>query len=173
MNNPIFFSLCFSSIPLSIIEEKHIPPICLDIFTQMKPHGTFKAIISTYFISSLLHGVNLQLAAVLLTLGFATYAEHTIRAQLAYKFDACILVKACLCCNHKHSSQQLLVRIVNWIFSMMAIFHLAYLGVLIGEQSTDHYDIHQSILHIRNQWGDLNYLSHWAILLTLTASLIL
>ena len=38
----------------------------------------------------MLHGLNFQLAAVLLSLGFYTYVEHSLRRKLAAAFDASI-----------------------------------------------------------------------------------
>ncbi|XP_024940502.1 protein-serine O-palmitoleoyltransferase porcupine isoform X2 [Cephus cinctus] len=57
--------------------------------------GKFGAVIVTYLTSSLLHGLNFQLAAVLLSLGFYTYVEFQLRSILANTFDACIASKRC------------------------------------------------------------------------------
>ncbi|XP_054711221.1 protein-serine O-palmitoleoyltransferase porcupine-like [Uloborus diversus] len=46
------------------------------VFKTAKPLGDFAAVLLTYVASSLLHGLNFQLAAVLLSLGFYTYIEH-------------------------------------------------------------------------------------------------
>lgn len=45
--------------------------------------------------SALLHGLNFQLASVLLSLGMFTYVEHRIRTRLAGIYSACILPSAC------------------------------------------------------------------------------
>ncbi|CAE1268787.1 PORCN [Acanthosepion pharaonis] len=46
------------------------------IFKNARPLGNFAAVLLTYGASSLLHGLNFQLAAVLLSLGFYSYIEH-------------------------------------------------------------------------------------------------
>lgn len=143
-----------------------------DIFSQLKPYGIFVAIISTYLISSLLHGVNLQVASVLLSLGFATYAEYELRKKIADIFNACILAHPCNNCKHRYNDKNPLVRIVNLLFGMLAVFHLAYLGVIFEGSAEDH-GLSQSINHIQNKWGNLDYLSHWVILLTLITSFLI
>ena len=56
--------------------------------------------------SALFHGLNFQLAAVLLSLGLYTYVEFTLRSKLASIFDACILARPCPeGCQHKAKSK--------------------------------------------------------------------
>lgn len=91
---------------------------------QLKPHGIFKAILLTYIISSLLHGINVNLSAVLLTLGFATYAEYTIRKKIADIFDACVLATACTeNCTHRHNHRNPFVIAFNFCFHILAMVH--------------------------------------------------
>lgn len=113
----------------------------------------------------MLHGVNLQLASVLLSLGFATYSEYELRRKIGDIFSACVLAHPCKDCNHQYKSQNVFVRTTNLAFGMLAAFHLAYLGVMF-DGPAEHYDLTHSIAHIQNQWGNLDYLSHWVILLT-------
>lgn len=137
----------------------------------MKPYGIFTAIISTFFVSALLHGVNFQLAAVLLSLGFATYAEYGIRQKCARTFNACLLAHPCVGCTHRFKGNNLLVRLYNLQFFLLAIFHLAYLGVIF-DGTSEHLDLSQSFAHLHIQWGNLNYKSHWIIFGTLIINLI-
>lgn len=48
---------------------------------------------------------------------------------------------------------------------MLAMFHLAYLGVMF-DGPVDQQEMSHSIKHITERWGNLDYLSHWLILLT-------
>lgn len=139
---------------------------------QLKPFGIFIAIISTYVISSLLHGVNLQLASVLLSLGFATYAEYKIRKKVAKVFDACVLAHPCVNCKHRYDSRNILVMAFNIGFGFLAVFHLAYLGVMF-DGPAENYDLNYSIKHIQNRWGNLDYMSHWIICLTLVCNFLI
>ena len=62
-----------------------------DCFKQAhSKYGTAAAVTLTYLASTMLHGLNFQLAAVLLSLGFYTYVEHSLRRKLAAAFDASI-----------------------------------------------------------------------------------
>lgn len=78
-----------------------------DIFkTARNWFGIFWAILFTYSMSSLFHGLNFQLAAVLLSLGFYTYVEHSLRVKLASVFDACVLARPCSeKCHHQYKSK--------------------------------------------------------------------
>lgn len=108
----------------------------------------------------MLLGVNLQVAAVLLTLGLAVYAEVEFRKIIAEVYNACVLIHPCGECSHKYNNKNIWVWIGNIMFSMVAAFQLAYLGVLYSEQLTGEHNPIKSIAHIRAKWGDLNYLGH-------------
>lgn len=136
-----------------------------DVFLQLKPLGIFKAIIFTYIISSLLHGVSVHLSAVLLSLGFATYAEYTIRKKIADIFDACVLANACVDCSHRYKSRNISVIAFNFAFRLLAMLHLAYLGILL-DGADEHTEFKSSVKHVQDRWGNLDFLSHWIILFT-------
>ncbi|XP_043803579.1 protein-serine O-palmitoleoyltransferase porcupine isoform X2 [Apis laboriosa] len=73
---------------------------------SIKYLGKFGAVTITYLTSALLHGLNFQLAAVLLSLGFYTYVEFQLRFMLANIFDACIASKQCTKnkCTHTYNT---------------------------------------------------------------------
>lgn len=116
-------------------------------------------------ISSLLHGVNVQLAAVLLTLGFATYSEFTLRKKISDIFDACLLAHPCIDCKHRYKGHNVYVMLFNFAFGVLAVVHLAYLGVMF-DGPMEQQEIGYSFKHIVDRWGALDYLSHWLILIT-------
>lgn len=105
------------------------------------------------------------MSAVLLTLGFATYAEHTIRQKVADIFDACVLANACTECSHRHNNRNLLVIAFNFSFRILAMLHLAYLGILL-DGSIEKPELGTSIQIVHDRWKNLDYLSHWIILFT-------
>lgn len=136
------------------------------IFKGVQVYGIFKAVLSTYIISSLLHGVNIQLAAVLLSLGLATFCEHTLRKKVSDIYNACILARPCRDnCKHRYRSNNFYVIAFNFAFGLLAVFHLSYLGVMFDGQ-LEQQEIGYSFEHITDRWGALNYLSHWLILIT-------
>lgn len=133
---------------------------------SIKNVGTFGAVIFTYLISSLLHGLNFQLAAVLLSLGFYTYIEFQLRAMLSDTFDACIASKQCAKqkCIHKHNSSNCWVFITNLAFSGLAMFHLAYLGLMFN--TSDLQETGYNYSHTIDKWNELGFASHWVALAT-------
>ncbi|KAL7289253.1 protein-serine O-palmitoleoyltransferase porcupine [Trichogramma pretiosum] len=135
-----------------------------------KQLGRFGAIILTYLASSLLHGLNFQLAAVLLSLGFYTYIEYQLRQLLATEFNACIGSKQCSAykCEHLRTTYNCYwVVLVNGAFSILAIFHLAYLGLMFDASETQ--ETGYSYQHTINKWSELNFASHWVACTTYLA----
>ncbi|KAK0161984.1 hypothetical protein PV327_008374 [Microctonus hyperodae] len=134
----------------------------LYIFRPATRHvGKFGAVTLTYLTSALLHGLNFQLAAVLLSLGLYTYVEFQLRFILANAFDACIGAKQCSPdkCHHKKNSRHYGVILTNIVFSILSVFHLAYLGLMfdISELQETGY----SYRHTIDKWSQLGFASHW------------
>lgn len=119
----------------------------------------------TYVASSLLHGLNFQLTAVLLSLGFYTYIEYQLRSLLANVFDACIAPKQCSSHKCEHSwtpGNSYWVCIVNGSFGALAMFHLAYLGLMFD--TSDIQETGYSFSHTIEKWSQLKFASHWVAL---------
>ncbi|KAG7201962.1 hypothetical protein KM043_004665 [Ampulex compressa] len=102
--------------------------------------GKFGAVTVTYLTSALLHGLNFQLAAVLLSLGFYTYIEFQIRTMLATIFNACIASKG------------------------LAVFHLTYLGLMFDTSELQ--ETGYSYYHTIEKWSQLGFASHWVAFAT-------
>ena len=137
----------------------------LDVFRVVRPYGTFFAIVGTYGISALLHGLNLQLAAVLLSLGFYTYTEHVTRQKLASIFSACIQARKCgPNCGHQWKANHWAIMTCNFCFSLLAVFHLAYLGLMFDSSKLQ--EEGYSLSHALKKWRWLNYSSHWIVFAT-------
>lgn len=124
----------------------------LDVFQALKCRfNIYLTILATYFISSYLHGFNVQIWAVLLTLGFLTQVEFKLRKLLSKIFFACIESKKCVydyydsendgehffICRYGHTNtnDHWPVRWINFIFSLNALFNLAFLGSTFDGQS--------------------------------------
>lgn len=130
------------------------------IFKNARPLGNFAAVLLTYGASSLLHGLNFQLAAVLLSLGFYSYIEHVLRGKLARIFDACILAKTCKeNCNHLNKANNPYVIATNVAFVGLSMFHLTYLGLMFDSSSQE--ETGYDMAHTLAKWSSLDYLSHW------------
>ena len=85
----------------------------------------------------MLHGLNFQLAAVLLSLGFYTWTEHKLRQRLADIFDASITASRPTDPNaYQNREATLLVMIANFGFGLLAYFNLAYLGVMFNQDQS-------------------------------------
>ncbi|XP_048739721.1 protein-serine O-palmitoleoyltransferase porcupine-like [Ostrea edulis] len=132
------------------------------VFKIARPHGTFLAVILTYVASSLLHGLNFQLAAVLLSLGFYSYVEMIFRKKLSQIFQACLEARSCReNCPHTYQYDHPYVRITNLCFGCLSVFHLAYLGLMFD--SSEEAEKGYNMSHTLQKWSDLDFLSHWVI----------
>lgn len=135
------------------------------VFKAWRPQGTAIALLCTYLASSLLHGFNFQLSAVLLSLGLYTYVEHKVRGRLSEWMGACVASKACKNhCKHHYQASSMLCSVVNLLLTTITIFHLSYLGLMFdSSQSTDS---GYSMSHTLNKWSQFNYCSHIIIIIT-------
>ncbi|XP_034733539.1 protein-serine O-palmitoleoyltransferase porcupine-like [Etheostoma cragini] len=127
--------------------------------------GTFPAILVTYTASALLHGLSFHLGAVLLSLGFITYVEHVLRKKLGCVFSACVLSRPCPSdCSHQHKKEYW-VMLLNLVFSLLAIFHLTYLGSMF-DPGLDEQEVEEgyTAIHTIQRWSELNWASHWVVL---------
>lgn len=120
--------------------------------------GHFKAILTTYIVSSLLHGFNVEIAAVLLTIGLYSYIQLKFQDKLALELNSCLKVRLCKSCNHKYKRTNILVKIGHMLFSCLTIFNLIYLGVLMDAVG------YPDSLSVYSKWEKLDFLSHWIMI---------
>lgn len=125
-----------------------------DVFRKCLPLGKFYAIIGTYFVSSLLHGFNLEIAVILLSIGLFSYIQLHFRNKLSEDLNACLQIRVCKECNHEYKKDSSLVIILNVIFCVFTILHLTYLG-----QIMDAID-NPSSSSILEKWENLHFCSH-------------
>ncbi|AWP09185.1 putative protein-cysteine N-palmitoyltransferase porcupine-like [Scophthalmus maximus] len=134
------------------------------VFKSAVKLGTFPAILVTYTASALLHGLSFHLGAVLLSLGFITYVEHVLRKKLASIFSACVLSRPCNPgCSHQHKKEYWVVAL-NLVFSLLAVFHLTYLGSMF-DPGVDEHEVEEgyAAIHTIQRWSDLSWASHWVV----------
>jgi len=133
------------------------------VFKQTRNRlGPGPAVAMTYLASTLLHGLSGQLAAVLLSLGFYTWVEHSIRDKLSNIMDASIGARRETDCRRRHREGSAWVILVNLLFGLLAMFHLAYLGVMFDQSSPDQATGY-SWSHTMAKWRRLDYTSHWVV----------
>uniref|UniRef100_A0A915Q406 Protein-serine O-palmitoleoyltransferase porcupine n=1 Tax=Setaria digitata TaxID=48799 RepID=A0A915Q406_9BILA len=138
------------------------------IFGEIKKYGSAPAIFFTYIMSSLFHGINFQVSAVLLSLGLYTYAETRLRSKLSYVTDSCVRARKCgRECHHTWNENALSTLAVNMVFQILAVVHLVYLGMAFDDTTAE---IGYSWRHTLSVWADSYYFSHVIGFLTLLLS---
>ncbi|KAM7350525.1 protein-serine O-palmitoleoyltransferase por [Cochliomyia hominivorax] len=143
-----------------------------NIFNRLRStkYPYFMALLLTYLVSCLVHGLNYKVHLVLISLSCFSYFENLLRRCLAQVFDACIEATACKQnCKYSNcprkggyfSSSLLLVRLVNFSFSLIVIIQLSYLGIMLNATSSTNSNTRskttESLLH---SWTNMNYLGH-------------
>lgn len=144
------------------------------VYKPARRLGLFAAIFITYFASTLLHGLNFQLSAVILSLGMYAYIENVLRTKLAKKLNACVLARRSKTPHEfKYQEDVWWVMIINLLFSALAVFHLAYLGSPFQSDIPDLQEQGYSMEHAIGQWQHLDFASHFVALGTLLVSKVL
>ncbi|XP_062502747.1 protein-serine O-palmitoleoyltransferase porcupine-like [Corticium candelabrum] len=140
------------------------------VYKPSRSLGIFPAIVITYLASALLHGLNFQLSAVLLSIGFYAYIENVVRNKLAKKLNASVVARRLVSRDDlKYKETVWWVTIINMLFSALAVFHLAYLGAPFDLDSAELQEQGYSMQHTVGRWRDLSFASHWVALATLLA----
>eukprot|EP00094_Tigriopus_californicus_P007808 TCALIF_07520-PA protein Name:"Similar to PTGR1 Prostaglandin reductase 1 (Homo sapiens)" AED:0.13 eAED:0.13 QI:0/0.75/0.55/1/0.87/0.88/9/0/834 len=105
-------------------------------FKVTRRFGTLVAVLTTYLASTMLHGLNFQLGAVLLSLGIYTFAEFKLRARLAEILQASVHASRVWGQKFKYPEGSMVSISINFIFGMLACFNLAYLGVMFNQDAS-------------------------------------
>lgn len=149
------------NIPMHIWLKKYV-------FSKLISINNFLAVLVTYIISSLLHGLSLQIYAVLISLALYTFVEHRFRKKLAERLNLCIKAGRCRNCSHNKNHLTILL---NVLFGLLAVWHLAYLGLMFDFSNSQEQGY--SLWHTLEKWRALNYMSHWVVLGTFGITLVL
>lgn len=104
------------------------------IFSELHYRNMFVNVFITYVVSCGLHGFNVYIAQILLSLSVYTYIEYKLRAKLACALDACVRGTLCPvdCTAHTHSVLSLRSILLNSLFIVLNVYHLAYLGCILN-----------------------------------------
>lgn len=141
------------------------------VFRRILPSGgRFLATLGTFAASALLHGLSFRLSAVLFSLGFYTYTEHTLRLKLATIFNACIGARPChVLCDHRNTPQTCWwVNLINGLWTLLALLNLAYLGMMFDEdqpidmaEEFNQMSTGNTMESTLKKWSQLKYSCHW------------
>ena len=99
--------------------------------------GPGGAVLLTYVVSTLLHGLSGQLALVLLSIGLYTWVEHGLREKLSNILDASVGARREVEGRRRWREGSAAVILANLLFGLLAMFHLAYLGVMFDQSSPE------------------------------------
>lgn len=137
------------------------------------------AVGTTYLISCLLHGLEQRLSAVLLSLAAYTYVEHQIRTKLASRFPETFFSRS-ENANYLYGSKKYLSssnkytwssRVMNILFTILNIIHLAYLGSIMDMSVNNSNEILNRDYFA--PWRHVSYFSHFIMLFMYFISVIL
>ncbi|XP_017113473.1 protein-serine O-palmitoleoyltransferase porcupine [Drosophila elegans] len=139
------------------------------IYAPSKMDAGISSRARTYLVSSLLHGMDLRIYLVLISLAVFAEGETLLRRHLASALDACISANHCpgrQRCRYGHcpskrgwkSISSWLVGMTNLALTALTIFHLAYLGVVLVGDALKFGDEADNFLW---HWRQAGYLSHY------------
>lgn len=135
------------------------------VYKSLLSCGPFTAILATYFMSSLLHGLNVPLSIVLLSLGLFSYVQIRFQDALSRSLNACLDVRDCFQarakCKHFYKSNRFFVVLLNWALRLLTVAQLAYLGILMDAPVVT--SLADTVKWIVQQWADLYYCCHWVV----------
>ncbi|KAL4135728.1 hypothetical protein QTP88_007323 [Uroleucon formosanum] len=137
------------------------------------------AVGTTYLVSSLLHGLERRLSAVLLSLAAYTYVEHQMRIKLALRFPNKFSYYDKSKYPHHDSKTYLsssnqnnwFFWSINIMFTILNIIHLAYLGSVIDMSVSNSYST--TYQESFAPWSRVLYFSHFIVLFMFFISIIL
>lgn len=115
----------------------------------------------TFLTSALLHGLNFQISAILISLGFFAYSESLFRSKLAYKLNLCIKSRPCQKCSHKTQKNnwtKMTTLTINYFFIIINVILLIYLGMPFDNSETAQYGY--SMKHTLNCWSKWKFIGH-------------
>lgn len=147
---------------LNVVVAWNIPMskwLKLYVFDSFRYLGNFAAILFTYAASAMLHGLSFHLASILLSLGFYTYVEYSLRKKLSHIFNS-----PSIQARPKGNDNMSNVTVWTWLFNfswiIINLMHLAYLGSMFEDENNESGSGGYSLNYTLTKWGQLGYVSH-------------
>ena len=140
------------------------------VFESYKHLGKFPAILLVYIASSLLHGLSLHLALVIVSLAVYTYVEFKLRFKLSKLFK-CPYIQSRPNKNYKLSEVPFYAHFINFIWILINFVHLSYLGSFFDHDNNENgvYSYHYTL----SKWNDLYFCSHIIVFVCFLLQLVL
>ncbi|XP_017034960.1 protein-serine O-palmitoleoyltransferase porcupine [Drosophila kikkawai] len=160
------------NIPMHEWLKRYIYTPCKTTGRHSRMQGLL-AIFCTYLVSSLLHGMDLRIYLVLISLAVFAAGESLLRRHLSSVLNACLSANLCPGaerCRYSNCPSKLgswasvsgcLVQLANLGFTALAIFHLAYLGVVLMGDSLESGVGTAEEEGFLWHWKQAGYLSHY------------
>uniref|UniRef100_A0A8D9E3J5 Protein-serine O-palmitoleoyltransferase porcupine n=1 Tax=Cacopsylla melanoneura TaxID=428564 RepID=A0A8D9E3J5_9HEMI len=125
----------------------------------------FFSLFLTYVVSCGLHGFNLYISQILLSLAVYSYIEYALRAKLAHCLDACIRAVRCPseCAEHAYTDCSARTLLLNGVFLLCNVFHLAYLGCVLNNLDLYADDPEYKLDWIPTRWSNMGYASPYVV----------
>lgn len=126
------------------------------VYRSWVQFGKFYGILATFIVSSFLHGFELKVSVVLITVGIFSFVQNTLRNHLSDIFSLCIKIYPCRDrCKHKYKRDHNVSILLKIIFSLSSMLHLVFLGRLMDSSTDD--------VGILQKWSDMKFISFWII----------
>ncbi|KAL1449195.1 hypothetical protein WDU94_000414 [Cyamophila willieti] len=127
--------------------------------------NVFLSLFLTYIVSCGLHGFNLYISQILLSLAVYSYIEYGLRAKLAHSLNACVRAVRCPseCSEHEHTALNSRVILLNGLFLVCNVFHLAYLGCVLNNLDLYAEDPDYKLDWIPARWSNMGYASPYIV----------
>ncbi|KAG5872959.1 hypothetical protein JTB14_022158 [Gonioctena quinquepunctata] len=129
------------------------------IYRSWLPLGKFYGILATFIASSFLHGFEIKVSVVLITIGVFSYLQFGVRDYFARAFNCCVRVYPCKSCTHKFKRNSVISRVFQLFFLLTTVVHLVFLGMIM-DANTDEIGIYR-------KWKNLYFVSFWMMLFNL------
>ncbi|KAE9546985.1 hypothetical protein FO519_009803 [Halicephalobus sp. NKZ332] len=113
------------------------------VYSKTKPISQPMAIILTFLTSALMHGLNFQISAILISLGIFAYSESIFRSRLSRTLNLCIKSRALF---------------INFTFIVVNIVLLVYLGMPFDNSESA--PMGYSMSHTLEHWGRWKFGGH-------------
>lgn len=148
------------------------------VFNQLRCWTNNKHVwfITTYLVSSTLHGFKFHIWSVLFSLAMFAWIEENFRYKLSQLLSACILAKECNysddgTCSRGHIRtvhSSYVVCVINFSFRLWVVAQLAYLGYIF-KVNTDESSYQDALI----SWSELYFYCHLAALATWILSILI
>ncbi|XP_071054614.1 protein-serine O-palmitoleoyltransferase porcupine-like [Onthophagus taurus] len=100
-----------------------------NIYSPFAEINKTSAVLMSFLVTMLIHGLNIRTTVVLLSLGIWTYTQEIIQDKLAMRLSSCCRIYACRAgCGHRLKFWHPITLVINGINMFLNILHLVFTG---------------------------------------------